>query len=76
MNQNVGSTDKVLRTTAGAIAGLVSIGILLTALPLPAALSPVFGVVAIIMLATATMGTCPIYSLLGVDSCPRDSRPS
>ena len=76
MNQNVGSTDKMLRTTAGAIAGVVSIGILLNTLSLPAALSPVLGVVAIIMLATATVGTCPIYSLLGVDSCPRDSRPS
>lgn len=73
MNRNVGSGDKRLRTAVGAVAGTTSIAALAGAVSLPAVLSPVLGLVAIMMLVTATVGTCPIYSMLGVDSCPRDS---
>ena len=73
MNRNVGSIDQSLRTAVGAIAGVTSIGTLAGTVPLPEALSPVLGVVALMMLATATVGTCPIYSIFGVDSCSRSS---
>lgn len=73
MNRNVGSVDQRLRTAVGAVAGTTSIATLAGAVSLPAVLSPVLGIVAIMMLVTATVGTCPIYSMLGVDSCPRDS---
>lgn len=73
MNQNVGSVDRTLRTTAGAVAGTVSLATLVGTLPLPAVLSPVLGVIALVMLTTATMGTCPVYSAFGVDSCSRNA---
>lgn len=76
MNRNVGSTDKALRTAAGAVVGATSLGILAQMISLPTVLSPVFGVIALVMFTTATMGTCPIYSMLGVDSCSRNSNPS
>jgi hypothetical protein len=76
MSQNVGSTDQKLRTAAGAVTGTTSIAILAGAVSAPAALSPVLGLVAVIMLATAAVGTCPVYGLLGIDSCSRDSSPS
>jgi hypothetical protein len=76
MNRNVGSVDQTLRTAVGAVTGGVSIAILTGTLSLPAVLAPVLGVIAIMMLATASMGTCPVYSVLGIDSCPRDSNPS
>lgn len=76
MNQNVGSMDGTLRTAVGAVAGAGSLAILAEAVSLPMALSPVLGIVAIMMLGTAAFGTCPIYSMLGVDSCSRDSSPS
>lgn len=76
MNKNVGSVDQQFRTGIGAVAGAVSIGVLAGAVPLPTVLSPVLGIVAIVMLATATVGTCPIYSMFGIDSCSRDSSPS
>jgi len=76
MTRNVGSRDRALRTTVGAVAGTASIATLAGAVSLPTVLSPVLGVVAIVMLVTATVGTCPIYSMLGVDSCPRDSSPA
>ncbi|WP_299267900.1 YgaP family membrane protein [Halorientalis sp.] len=73
MNSNVGSTDQALRTAVGAVAGVASIAILGQAVSLPAVLSPVLGLVAMVMLTTATVGTCPIYSMFGIDSCPRGS---
>jgi hypothetical protein len=76
MNQNVGSTDGVLRTAVGAVAGAVSIAVLAGALSLPTVLSPVLGVIAVVMLTTAAVGTCPVYSVFGVDSCSRGSSPS
>lgn len=73
MNRNVGSTDQVLRIATGALTGLVSIAIIADAVSLPAILSPVLGIVAIMMLGTSVTGTCPIYSVLGVDTCSRGS---
>jgi hypothetical protein len=76
MDKNVGSTDQIFRTAAGAVAGIASIAVLFGSVPLPAVLSPVLGIVAAVMLVTASVGTCPVYSVLGVDSCPRDSSAS
>ncbi|MEF8812524.1 MAG: DUF2892 domain-containing protein [Halovenus sp.] len=76
MDQNVGSVDQVLRTAVGAVGGLASIAILAGTISLPTVLSPVLGIVAIVMLATAALGTCPLYSVFGIDSCSRSSSPS
>ncbi|ELZ49998.1 hypothetical protein C464_03427 [Halorubrum coriense DSM 10284] len=73
MNQNVGSTDKRVRTAVGAVAGAVSLATLAGSAPLPDIAAPVLGVVAIAMLATAATGTCGLYSVLGVDTCPADA---
>ena len=75
METNVGTTDKQVRTVVGALAGIVSLAILAEALPAPMVLSPVAGVVAILMLGTAATGTCGLYSVLGVDTCSMDERP-
>ncbi len=69
MDVNVGSTDKLTRIAVGAVAGLLSIGVLVGSVSLPAVLSPVLGLVAVIMLVTGYTGLCPVYSLLGVDTC-------
>jgi hypothetical protein len=76
MDRNVGSADQMLRTVAGAVAGVASIVILAGIDTVPAVLSPVLGIMAIIMFATAAVGTCPMYSMLGVDSCSRVSSQS
>jgi hypothetical protein len=74
MDKNVGSVDRKARTLVGAVAGLLSLAILAEAVSLPEIASPVLGVVAIMMLGTAATGTCGLYSLLGVDTCPADAR--
>jgi hypothetical protein len=73
MANNVGSMDRKLRTAVGAIAGLLSLAILANALSLPEIASPVLGVVAAMMLVTAATGTCGVYSLLGVSTCPANA---
>jgi hypothetical protein len=70
MNQNVGLADKRVRTALGAVLGLVSLATLAGSLGLPSLAAPVLGAVSLIMLGTAATGTCPLYSLVGVDTCP------
>ena len=64
MTTNVGSADRIIRIVAGlALLSLVFIG--------PQTL---WGLVGLIPLATGLLGTCPAYSLLGIDTCPRTER--
>ena len=66
MTTNVGGIDRVLRI----IIGLVLIAY---ALPLgfPATGWNWVGWIGVIPLATAIFGMCPLYSLVGVSTCPR-----
>ncbi len=73
MEQNVGSTDKLVRTVLGALSGAASLAILAGSLSAPSVLSPVLGIVAIAALGTAATGSCGLYSVLGVSTCPRDA---
>lgn len=73
MAQNVGSTDRQLRIALGALAGIVSVGILAGPVPLPELASPVLGVIALVSLVTGATGTCGLYSVLGVDTCSMKS---
>jgi hypothetical protein len=69
MKQNIGSLDGTVRILIGAVAGLLSLAILASAVSLPAIVSPVLGVVSVIMLGTGLIGSCPLYTLLGLDTC-------
>jgi hypothetical protein len=62
MRKNVGGIDKGLRTAAGLALG---------------AFGPLgwWGLTGIVPLVTGLMGTCPAYSLLGMNTCAL-SRPS
>ncbi len=60
MNTNIGSIDKILRIIVGLILiSLVFIG--------P---QTRWGWIGIIPLATALINWCPLYSLLGISTCP------
>jgi hypothetical protein len=73
MIQNVGTTDRQLRTALGAVLGIASLATLAEVIALPSILSPVLGVLALVMLGTAATGTCGLYSLIGVDTCSVDA---
>ena len=60
MKMNVGVPDKSVRI----IAGLILIALTLTGT------IGVWGWVGVVPLVTGLMGWCPLYQLLGINSCP------
>lgn len=58
MKQNVGSTDRVIRTLAGL--GIIAWGI---------TTQNWIGAVGIVPLSTAAIGWCPVYLPFGLSSC-------
>ena len=64
MKVNEGTLDRTLRV----IAGLVLIGL--------AATGQVgwWGYLGVVPLLTGALGNCPVYSMLGINTCPLDKR--
>jgi len=66
MNKNMGSADRIIR---------VVVGLILIAYAIPVGFPETgwnwTGWIGIIPFATALLGTCPAYSLLGVSTCGR-----
>ncbi|MBS1773255.1 MAG: DUF2892 domain-containing protein [Bacteroidetes bacterium] len=67
MKQNMGTTDKIVRIVLAIILGLlyfndVVIGVAGIALM----------VLAVVFLATSLVGFCPLYTLVGVNTCPKE----
>ncbi len=64
MEKNVGSLDRILR---------IIVGIALIALVFVGPQTP-FGWIGVVPLATALIGWCPAYRLLGIRTCPMASK--
>jgi len=64
MDRNVGSWDRVLR---------VVVGVALIALTLTGTIG-VWGWIGIVPLVTGLLGRCPMYKLLGLNTCPLNRR--
>jgi hypothetical protein len=60
MKTNVGNLDRVLRGLAG---------IVLIALTLAGIIGP-WGWIGVVPVLTAALGSCPLYSVLGISTCP------
>lgn len=60
---NVGSTDRVLRV----VLGLVLLGLFYY---YPEAWWRNWALIGVLPLATGLFGTCPLYSVLGMSTCP------
>jgi hypothetical protein len=61
MKTNVGGIDRVLRI----VLGLVLIGLTLTGT------IGVWGWIGVVPLATGFMSFCPLYTLIGMNTCPK-----
>ena len=59
MKLNVGGIDRVLRIAAGL--GLIGWAVMG---------GPVWAWIGVVPLATGSIGLCPLYSLLGMNTCP------
>lgn len=63
MTKNEGKIDRTLRVIAGIVLlSLIFIG--------PQSL---WGLIGIVPLATGLLGNCPLYSILGINTCPLKS---
>lgn len=63
MKTNEGGVDRILRIVAGlALMGLTLTGTI-----------GVWGWIGVVPLATGLIGWCPLYTLLGINSCPMKS---
>ena len=59
--KNVGSIDRLLR---------IILGVALIALAALGKIGP-WGYIGVVPLLTGLMSSCPLYSLIGVNTCPR-----
>jgi len=62
MQKNVGTIDRVLRALIGACLIVVAL--------VGESTASKFGWIGVIPLATAVVSFCPLYSLLGISTCP------
>jgi hypothetical protein len=66
MNANVGSTDKLIRIIVGV--GVLSLFFLLKGD------ARLLGLIGIVPLATGLVGYCPLYAMLGLNTCPTKTK--
>jgi hypothetical protein len=64
MKTNEGTLDRALRV----VAGLVLIGLAATGTV------GVWGYIGVVPLLTGAVGMCPLYSVLGINTCPMKNR--
>ena len=65
MSSNVGMLDRIVRVVVGVALIAFALGFLA-----PATGFNWLGWIGVIPLATALVGTCPLYSMLGLSTCP------
>jgi len=70
VTKNVGTTDAAIR----ALLGLALLGVAASFNHRPL-LALGAGLVALVFIGTALFRMCPLYTLLGIDTCPRDAQP-
>lgn len=67
MKKNVGNIDKMVRLIVAAVIGIL---FLTGNLLISSTLGIILAVLAVIFVLTSLAGTCPIYSLTGLSTCP------
>lgn len=70
LSKNVGTTDAGIRAVLGL--ALLGVAASFNARPL---LALGAGLVALVFIGTALFRMCPLYTLLGINTCPRDAQP-
>ncbi len=70
MKANVGGIDRILRFVLGAVLAVIGLKPGLVGLSGEGALHWVLLVVGLVMLGTAALKFCPLYPLIGLNTCP------
>jgi Protein of unknown function (DUF2892) len=69
MTTNVGTIDRILRTVIGIALIAFALGFVA-----PGAAYAWVGWIGVVPLATALVGSCPLYSIVGLSTCPIANR--
>jgi hypothetical protein len=64
MKKNLGKFDQILRIIAAIVICILYYNNIITG-----TLAAVLGVLAVILFLTSMLGSCPIYTLLGINTC-------
>ena len=67
MSANVGTIDRALRLVLGLVLIAAALGLF------GPAYQTVWGWIGIVPLATALVSWCPLYTVLGISTCPRSA---
>ncbi|MGO4870425.1 MAG: DUF2892 domain-containing protein [Roseiarcus sp.] len=65
MKVNVGTIDRIIRVVLGVVLIAFALGFIAPGTPYHW-----IGWIGIVPLATAAVGSCPLYSILGMSTCP------
>ena len=63
LKKNAGNIDRILRVVVGA-------ALLIAFFMIPDASYRMFLLIGIVPLATGLLGSCPLYTILGISTCP------
>ena len=67
MKKNVGSIDRIVRL----VVAMIIVGLLVSqTVAISSVLGIVLAIVAVVFAGTALASSCPLYSLLGLSTCP------
>ena len=66
MKKNVGAIDKYARLI---IAAVIAILLIMKTISIATTLGIILAVVAVVFAGTALMGSCPLYSIVGLSTC-------
>ncbi|MCX8013580.1 MAG: DUF2892 domain-containing protein [Rectinema sp.] len=69
MNKNMGRTDKAIRIIAAIV-----IAILILTGVLSGAWAWILGILAAVFVLTSAVSFCPLYTLLGISTCPKEEK--
>lgn len=69
MKKNMGTVDRVVRVIIA-----LAVGVLIVTGQLTGILAIILGVLAVVFAATSVISFCPLYTLFGISTCPREAQ--
>jgi len=69
MTKNMGKTDKIIRLVVAILFAILILTGVVTG-----ALAWILGIVAVIFLGTSAISFCPLYTIFGLSTCPREEK--
>ena len=72
METNVCALDRTVRLALGVVLALVGVAIVAEVIELGVAIGGVALLAGVVLIGTGAMQLCPIYSIVGIDTCNRN----